>query len=97
MLENIKLLLGINDNIKDIQITYLINTAKRKALDYCNILELPLAMESIIEELVVIRYNKLGSEGLQSESYSGISQTFLSDIPSDIKQQLNAYRRLKTL
>jgi len=97
MLENIKILLGINDDIKDNLITILINKSIRKALDYCNILELPTDMEGIIEELVIISYNRLGSEGLQSESYSGISQTFISDIPDDIKRQLNAYKRLKTL
>jgi len=97
MLENIKLLLGITDDIKDNQLNYLINITERKVLDYCNILEVPLEAESIVEELVVIRYNKLGVEGIQSESYSGISKTFISDIPSDIKTQLNAYRRLKTI
>lgn len=97
MLENIKILLNIIDYSQDGLLTYLINTTQRKALDYTNQPELLIAMQSIVEEWVVIRYNKLGSEGLQSESYSGISQTFLSDIPNDIKAQLNKYRRLKTL
>jgi len=97
MLENIKLLLGITDASKDSLITLLISKSTQQVLSYCNLLELPLTMESIVEELVIIRYNKLGSEGLQAESYSGISQTFLSDIPLDIKTQLNAYRKLKTI
>lgn len=97
MLENIKLLLDINDSSKDNKLAYLITIAERKILDYTNQPILLAQMESIVEELVIVRYNKLGSEGLQSESFSGVSQTFTTDIPQDIKNQLNMYRRLKTL
>ena len=97
MLENIKLLLNIQDNSKDNLLNYLISNIKQKILSYTNQIEILPQMEYIVEELVVLRYNKLGSEGLQSESFSGISQTFNQDIPQDIKSQLNQFRRLKTL
>lgn len=97
MLENIKLLLNIQDNSKDNLLNYLISNVKQKILTYTNQTEILPSMEYIVDELVILRYNKLGSEGLQSESYSGISQTFNQDIPSDIKSQLNQFRRLKTL
>lgn len=103
MLDDIKLLLSISDTSKDSLLTKLLNKAQQQALDYCNtsvsnyIDGLPTGLQDIIIELAIIRYNKLGSEGLQSESYSGISQSFIADIPADIKQQLNSYRHLKTL
>lgn len=97
MLENIKLLLNIMDNSKDNLLGYLISNVKQKILSYTNQTEILPQMEYLVEELVVLRYNKLGSEGLQSESFSGVSQTFNQDIPQDIKSQLNQFRRLKTL
>lgn len=97
MLENIKLLLNIQDNSKDNLLSYLISNAKQKILTYTNQTEILPSMEYIVDELVILRYNKLGSEGLQSESFSGVSQTFNQDIPQDIKSQLNQFRRLKTL
>jgi hypothetical protein len=33
-------------------------------------------------------YNRLGSEGEAARSEGGISQTFCTDIPDDIKRQL---------
>ncbi|WP_051931538.1 phage head-tail connector protein [Clostridium sp. KNHs214] len=97
MLENIKLLLNIQDNSKDNLLSYLISNAKQKILSYTNQTEILPQMQYLVDELVILRYNKLGSEGLQSESYSGISQTFNQDIPADIKSQLNQFRRLRTL
>jgi len=97
MLENIKLVLDIDNVLKDKLLIYLIKSESTKVMTYTNNLVILPEMESLVEELVIIRYNKLGSEGLQSESYSGISQTFIQDIPEAIKSQLNKYRRLKTI
>lgn len=100
MLEDIKLLLNITDNSKDNLLNKLLTKSQNTVFEYCNntfVDGTPQGVEDLIVELAIIRYNKLGSEGLQSESYSGISQTFNQDIPQDIKSELNKYRRLKTL
>lgn len=97
MLENIKLLLGISDNSKDGLITYLINITQQKVLNYCGMPELPAELENVVVELVIQRYNQIGSEGLQSESYSGIRQDWLNDFTPEIKAQLSRYRKVKFL
>ena len=56
--------------------------------------EMPLGCISIIKDLVVIKINKLGSEGISSESHEGISQSFINDIPYDVKRKLRRYRKL---
>lgn len=56
--------------------------------------ELPTGCESTVKELVMIKANRLGAEGIASESHSGVSQSYESDIPPNIKRKLNLYRRL---
>lgn len=49
----------------------------------------------LIKDLVIIRYNKLGSEGLNSEAYSGVTQNFINGLPEDLKMQIKALRKVK--
>lgn len=55
---------------------------------------LPVGCETIIKEIVLMRYNRFGSEGIASESFSGVSQSYVDDFPEDIKRRLNKFRRL---
>lgn len=66
----------------------------RDNLNYFYEKELPTYCKGIVKDLALIRYNQLGSEGLKSESYSGVSQTYNDDIPLSIKRRLSKYRRL---
>ncbi|MHC1723983.1 MAG: phage head-tail connector protein [Aminipila sp.] len=56
--------------------------------------ELPGGCEIIVKDLVVRKINRLGSEGLTSESHSGVTQTYESAVSEDIKKKLNRFRRL---
>lgn len=49
----------------------------------------------LIKDLVIIRYNKLGSEGLNSEAYSGVTQNFINGLPEDLKTQIKTLRKVK--
>lgn len=97
MIEKIKIALqmSITDISKDGLLNLMIEDVQEFILNYCNIKELPGRAESLIRRIVVIRYNILGSEGLSSESYSGISQSFIDGLPKDIKQELGAIRKVK--
>ncbi|WP_443660439.1 phage head-tail connector protein [Clostridium algidicarnis] len=55
---------------------------------YCSV-----NLSEYIVDLAIIRYNRLNTEGLQSESYSGVSNAFLNDIPEDIKKALRSHRK----
>lgn len=67
--------------------------ATSAVLDYIGRSEVPKGAESIVIKLAVIYYNRLGNEGENSRSEGGISQTFCTDIPDDIKKQLYNYPR----
>lgn len=66
-------------------------------LNYEDNEELPSNCKSIVQELVVIKLNRIGSEGLQSESLGGsnaVNQTFINGIPNEIKSRIRKFRRL---
>ena len=69
LLNRIKTLLQINDN--DELIYEIVEITKEKILNYINDKELPIELEFILIELAVERYNRIGSEGIASESVDG--------------------------
>lgn len=51
-------------------------------------------LESAVISLSVVAVNRLGTEGLASEGYSGVSTSYLDDVPPRVASILNANRRL---
>lgn len=68
----------------------LLEDAESEILDYCNRDTLLPRMLGLQRELAVIYHNRLGSEG-------GVSVSYNTDIPENIKKRLNSYRRLKAV
>ncbi len=75
----------------------LLEDAETEILDYCNREVLLPRMLGLQRELAVIYYNRLGSEGESSRSEGGVSVSYSTDIPENIKRRLNSYRRLKAV
>lgn len=96
MLDKIKLLLG--NSADDELIELLISQAKSFLLLFCNLTEYTSKYDSLIIRMVVEDYNKMGSEGLKSKSFNGLSETFSDDPYSTlVMSQLRSYKRLRTL
>lgn len=78
MLQNLKLLLGLDgsDTSLDAKLSLLLTmtTARLKLL--LGGIEPPESMEHIITEVAVIRFNRIGSEGVASHSVEGESLQF---------------------
>lgn len=96
MLNKIKLLLGSMDDDKDDVLQLLINVVTDEVKDYCNVDSVD-GMESVIIQMVIIKYNLIGHEGVASESYSGVSYTYEHDYPDSILSTLKKHRRLRVL
>lgn len=94
MIYTIKLLLGISDTSKDDLLTALLNDTIEEVQTYIRSYDLD-GLESVINQIVVIKYNRLTSEGLSSESYNGASFGYLSDYPESIQKALKAKRRVQ--
>ena len=93
MLEKVKLLLGIADNTKDDLLTLLIEQAIEEAIVYTHN-ECVDELNTSIIQMVVYKYNRIGTEGVDSEGYSGVSFQYTSDYPENIMRGLRAKRRV---
>lgn len=97
MIEEIKLMLGdAAVNYSDAQIGLAMKMALAEVQGYCN-RELDYELEIIAERIAIIKLNRIGTEGLTSQSYSGVSESYINGYPADIMQVLNRKRRIKVV
>lgn len=97
MIEEIKLLLGeAAANFTDAQIGLCYKLALSEVEEYCN-READTALELAAERIAVIKLNRLSTEGLSGQSFSGVSETYLDGYPADILALLNRKRKIKVV
>ena len=96
MLEKIKICLT-NNTYTDALINLFIEDTTKEVKIYCNREDIDTELESVIRKIVIIKLNRMNSEGLSSQSYSGVSESFIDGYPQDIISILNRKRKLKTL
>lgn len=92
ILDNCKTLLQISDSSKDSILNILIKESQDFAEAYTHTDDVG---DSVIEQIVLYRYNLLGNEGLNSESYSGVSFNYEQDLPAYLLKELNPLRKVK--
>ncbi|MBR5823795.1 MAG: phage head-tail connector protein [Paludibacteraceae bacterium] len=97
MIEEIKLLLGdAASNYSDLQIGLCLKMALAEVEGYCN-RTLDYELEIIAQKIAVIKLNRLNTEGLSGQSYSGVSENYIDGYPADILAVLNRKRKVKML
>jgi hypothetical protein len=97
MIEEIKLMLGdAANNFSDAQITLALKIAIAEVEDYCN-RDADATLELIAEKIAVIKLNRTNTEGLASQSFSGVSENYIDGYPAEILAVLNRKRKIKTL
>ena len=95
MIEEIKLLLGdAAANYSEAQINLALKMAISEVEEYCN-RELDAALELIAEKIAVIKLNRMNTEGVASQSYSGVSESYIDGYPQEILTVLNRKRKIK--
>ena len=98
MLEKVKLLLGLmNDDSQDELLTTLIAMCKEEAYIYCNLPEYNKKLDGAVVDMVVERYNRIGSEGAAQQSSSGVSMTYDSFYSDKVRWKLNKNRKVKMI
>lgn len=97
MKEELKLLLGDSaNNYTDALLELVLKHSLAEVEEYCN-READAVLELCALRIAVIKINRIGSEGLNSQSFSGISEAFLNEYPADIQALLNRKRKVKVL
>lgn len=93
LLPRLKSRLGKYSTVEDQELIYLLEDAKSEILLDINHVELPQELTGTLIQWAVIKYNRLGTEGMKGESFSGTSTSYENDFPDYIKRTLNRYRR----
>lgn len=97
MIEEIKLLLGdAASNYPDALINLYYKMSLTEVEEYCG-RTADVMMEMVAQRITVIKLNRLGTEGLENQSYSGVSENYLDGYPADIVAILNKKRKIKTI
>ena len=97
MLEDIKTLLGdAAQNYTDAQIALALRLSLAEVEDYCG-REVDAALELVAMRIAVIKLNRLNTEGLASQGFSGVSESYVDGYPADILAILNRKRRIKVM
>ena len=99
MLEEIKILLGdaaANHTDAEISLAYKIACAEVEG--YC---KREIGSDSVLglvaEQIAAIKLNRKNTEGLSSQSFSGVSESYIDGYPAEIKAVLNGKRKVKIL
>lgn len=79
MLDQIKILLGIDDTKQDAVLTLIISNVTSH-LKFLLSRDVPEELQFIILEISVMRFNRLGSEGMKSELTEGHRSDFFEPV-----------------
>lgn len=97
MIEEIKLMLGESaPNYSDALIGLCLKQALSEVQSYCN-REPDYDLEIVAEKIAILKLNRTGSEGLSSQSFSGVSESYVDGYPADIMAVLNRKRKVKVI
>ena len=97
MIDEIKVLLGdAASNFTDAQIGLCVKMALAEVEAYCN-RAIDLELEMIAERIAVLKLLRMNSEGLTSQSFSGVSENYIDGYPADILAVLNRKRKIKVV
>lgn len=97
MLEELKIMLGdAAANFSDALIGLCLKQALAEVEAYCN-RELDYELEVCAQRIAILKLNRMGSEGLASQGYSGVSENYIDGYPQDILAILKRKRRLKVI
>ena len=98
MLEDVKELLGIaeDDKTMDTRLNIIIAATTKRLKVLLGGLDVPDDLKYIVTDVSIMRFNRIGSEGLSSHSVEGASLSFASNdfepYLDDIQSYLNAQK-----
>jgi hypothetical protein len=97
MIEEIKILLGdAAGNYPDALISLCAKQALAEVESYCNRVA-DAELELVALRIAIIKLHRINTEGLQSQSFSGVSETYIDGYPQDILTILNRKRKIKVV
>ena len=97
MINDIKIMLGdAASNYSDALINLCYKQALTEVEAYCN-READIELDLVADRIAIIKLNRINTEGLSGQSFSGVSESYIDGYPADIKAILNRKRKIKIL
>lgn len=97
MIEEIKIMLGAAaENYTDAQINLCYRMSLAEVEEYCR-RDADTTLELMAQRIAIIKLNRINTEGLNAQSFSGVSETFIDGLPQDILAVLNRKRKIKVV
>ena len=97
MIEELKILLGDSaNNYTDAQLSLALKMALAEVEEYCK-RTVDSGMELIAMKIAVIKLNRTNTEGLASQGYSGVSESYIDGYPEDIQMLLRSKRKIRVV
>lgn len=78
-------------------IALVIEQVQSFVLDYCNLQEVPEALESVMVEMCKQDINKMLSQGISSQSAGGSTVSYEQDYTQNVYKRLKKHKRIKTI
>lgn len=94
ILEKVKRRSNAAKNQSEDLLNDLIEETQEEFKEYIHREDIPTSLEGSLIELVIIKCNRLGTEGVSSESFSGVSTSYIDGFPKDIVKKLRSCRKL---
>lgn len=97
MIEDLKIMLGdAAAAYTDAQLELALRQAEQEAAAYCN-RALDADLSLIAQKMAIIKLNRMNTEGLAGQAFSGVNETYVDGYPADIMMMLNRKRKVKLL
>lgn len=97
-LEKLKILLRERaSNYSDEYLSLLLEESTQEAKGYCRRDDIPDPLGSAVVNMALVKLNRTGAEGVASQGFSGVSESYLDGYPEEIRSVLWRYRKLVIL
>ena len=97
MLEEVKIMLGdAASNYSDDLIGLMIKDSLAEIEAYCN-RSVDYELEVVAKKIAIIKLNRINSEGITNQSYSGVSESYIDGYPAEVLAVLNRKRKIKVV
>ena len=92
-LDNVKVLLSLaDDNSQDEILEILFDNAINTIMLYLGVENMPQQLLFIAEQMTVVKYRRLGAEGIDTEKIDVLSTKYIEDDIKPFKELLNQYK-----
>lgn len=92
-LDNVKVLLSLtDDSSQDELLTVLLNNAVSTIILYLGVEDIPDELTFIAEQMTVIKYRRIGAEGIDTEKIDVLSTKYIADDLKPFTSMLDRYK-----